>query len=62
MDNPALRFGVNCYGDRPAEKEADIRNQMMKGDVRLTNEVLEQRKKELRYRTEANEIPLNPYN
>jgi len=62
MDNPELRFGVNCYGDRPAEKEADIRNQMMKGDVPLTNEVLEQRKKELRYRTEANEIPLNPYN
>ena len=62
MDNPELRFGVNCYGDRPAEKDADIRNQMMKGDVPLTNEVLEQRKKELRYRTEANEIPLNPYN
>lgn len=62
MDNPDLRFGVNCYGDRPAEKDADIRNQMMKGDVPLTNEVLEQRKKELRYRTEANEIPLNPYN
>jgi len=62
MDNPELRFGVNCYGDRPAEKEADIRNQMMKGDVPLTNEVLEQRKKELRFRTEANEIPLNPYN
>jgi len=62
MDNPALRFGVNCYGDRPAEKDADIRNQNMKGDVPLTNEVLEQRKKELRFRTEANEIPLNPYN
>jgi hypothetical protein len=62
MDNPELRFGVNCYGDRPAEKDADIRNQMMKGDVPLTNEVLEQRKKELRFRTEANEIPLNPYN
>ena len=62
MDNPELRFGVNCYGDRPAEKDADIRNQMMKGDVPLTNEVLEQRKKELRYRTEANQIPLNPYN
>jgi hypothetical protein len=62
MDNPDLRFGVNCYGDRPAEKEADIRNQMMKGDIPLTNEVLEQRKKELRFRTEANQIPLNPYN
>jgi hypothetical protein len=62
MDNPELRFGVNCYGDRPAEKDADIRNQMMKGDVPLTNEVLEQRKKELRFRTQANEIPLNPYN
>ena len=62
MDNPNLRFGVNCYGDRPAEKEADIRNQMMKGDIPLTNEVLEQRKKELRFRTESNQIPLNPYN
>ena len=62
MDNPSLRFGVNCYGDRPAEKDADIRNQMMKGDIPLTNEVLEQRKKELRFRTEANQIPLNPYN
>lgn len=62
MDNPDLRFGVNCYGDRPAEKDADIRNQMMKGDIPLTNEVLEQRKKELRFRTEANQIPLNPYN
>ena len=62
FDNPEMRFGVNCYGDRPAEKDADIRNQMMKGDIPLTNEVLEQRKKELRFRTEANQIPLNPYN
>jgi hypothetical protein len=62
MDNPDLRFGVNCYGDRPAEKDADIRNQMMKGESALTSEVLEQRRKQLRFRTEANEIPLNPYN
>jgi hypothetical protein len=62
MDNPELRFGVNCYGDRPAEKDADIRNQMMKGESALTSEVLEQRRKQLRFRTEANEIPLNPYN
>lgn len=62
MDNPELRFGVNCYGDRPANKDADITYKNMMGDVPLTNEVLEQRKKELRFRSEANQIPLNPFN
>jgi len=61
MDNPELRFGVNCYGERPPVKDADITYKNMMGDVPLTNEVLEQRKKELRFRSEANQIPLNPF-
>ena len=61
MDNPELRFGVTCYGDKPTQSEHDVQN-MMKGPVPpLTPDVLNMRKKELRYKQHSNEIGVLPF-
>lgn len=61
MDNPELRFGVTCYGDKPSQSEHDVQN-MMKGPIPpLTPEVLEMKKKELNYKQHSNEIGVLPF-
>ena len=59
FDNPELRFGVNCYGSKPSENEADTRFAM---DARyLTPGALEYDKKVQDYKANKDEIPLNPF-
>jgi hypothetical protein len=60
FDNPELRFGVNCYGAKPSENEADARAIMAQnGD--LTPEALAFDKKVLDYKAHMGEIPVNPF-
>lgn len=60
FDNPELRFGVNCYGDKPLESTNDIKNIMANpGD--LTPGVLNFEKKVLDYKANLGEIPVNPF-
>jgi hypothetical protein len=60
FDNPELKFGVNCYGVKPSENEADIRAIMAQnGD--LTPEALAYDKKVLDYKSHRGEIPVNPF-
>jgi hypothetical protein len=62
MDNPELRFGVTCYGDKPSQSEHDVQNMMKGPNPPLTPEVLAIKKKELRYKQHANEIGVMPFN
>ena len=62
MDNPELRFGVTCYGDKPSQSEHDVQNMMKGPNPPLTPEVLEMKKKELRYKQHSNEIGVLPFN
>jgi len=60
FDNPELRFGVNCYGVKPGENEADARAIMAQnGD--LTPEALAYDRKVQGYKTEMGQIPVNPF-
>jgi hypothetical protein len=60
FDNPEMRFGVNCYGTKPSENEADARNIMAhSGD--LTPQALEFDRKVLNYKSEMGQIPVNPF-
>lgn len=60
FDNPELRFGVNCYGVKPSENEADARAIMAQnGD--LTPAALTFDRKVQGYKTEMGQIPVNPF-
>jgi hypothetical protein len=60
FDNPELRFGVNCYGTKPGESEADARAIMAQnGD--LTPDALAFDRKVQGYKTQMGEIPVNPF-
>lgn len=61
MDDPSLRFGVNCYGDKPVESEHDLKNMLQNRIPPLTPDVLEQTKKELRYKSEQGQIGVLPF-
>jgi hypothetical protein len=60
FDNPEIKFGVNCYGAKPSENEADARASM-KETANLTPEALAVDRKILDYKAHRNEIPLNPF-
>jgi len=60
FDNPELKFGVNCYGTKPGENEADARAIMAQnGD--LTPGALEYDRKVQGYKTEMGQIPVAPF-
>ena len=61
MDNPELRFGVNCYGEKPTESTHDLKNMLQNQIPPLTPDVLEQRKKMLRYKSEQGQIGVMPF-
>jgi hypothetical protein len=60
FDNPEMRFGVNCYGTKPSENEADAREIMAQnGD--LTPQALQFDRKVLGYKSKMGQIPVNPF-
>jgi hypothetical protein len=60
FDNPDLKFGVNCYGSKPSENEADVRK-IMADNGDLTPGALEYDRKVRDYKVHRNEIPVNPF-
>jgi len=58
FDNPELQFGVNCYGSKPSENDADDRHGMRKN---MTPGALAYDKKVQDYKSHMNEIPVNPF-
>jgi len=60
FDNPEMRFGVNCYGARPSENDADIRHTMSHND-NMTSGALEYDKKVQGYKAQMSQIAVNPF-
>jgi Extracellular link domain len=61
FDNPELHFGVNCYGDKPAESSNSLRVTNENAQPPLTPDALNQKKKELQFRAHADTIGLLPF-
>lgn len=60
FDNPELRFGVNCYGEKPSENDNDIKKIMAdSGD--LTPGALEYDRKVYAFKQELSQIPVNSF-
>jgi Extracellular link domain len=60
FDNPDIRFGVNCYGNRPSENETDVRKKMGADGV-MTQDGLVYNRKVQDYKAHLSEIPVNPF-
>ena len=60
FDNPELRFGVNCYGKRPAEKQLDASE--LSKNAPISPDALAFDKKVNKYKSEIDTIPVSPFN
>ena len=60
FDNPELRFGVNCYGTKPTETDADIRMRTADSGS-MTQDVIEYDKKVRDFKKERTQIPVAPF-
>lgn len=61
FDNPDLRFGVNCYGSKPAQKEHD-EQLIAAGKMQpATPDVIEFNRKVSHYKSNINEIGVLPF-
>jgi hypothetical protein len=61
FDNPELRFGVNCYGLKPDQKDHDATTIASGDGAPLSPGGLEFEKKISQYRGEANHIAILPF-
>jgi hypothetical protein len=61
FDNPELRFGVNCYGDKPAQSSNDLRVTNENAHPPLTADGLNQKKKELAYKAQRDQLGILPF-
>lgn len=61
FDNPELRFGVNCQGAKPSQKDHDATVMTSGEGAPLTPGALEFEKKTAKYRGEANSIGILPF-
>ena len=62
FDNPELRYGVNCYGVKPDQKDHDATAVASGEGAPLNPGELEQEKKIAKYRGETNYISILPWN
>lgn len=60
FDNPELRFGVNCYGNKPNQSQHD--ESKMNQGAPLSPGALEVQKKVAKFRTEAASVGIMPFN
>jgi hypothetical protein len=61
FDNPELRFGVNCYGDKPAQTSNDLRITNTHNNPPLGPDGLKRKNKELAYKAQIDTIGLLPF-
>jgi len=62
FDNPELRYGVNCYGAKPDQKDHDATAVASGSGAPLSPGELEQERKVAKYRGETNYISVLPFN
>jgi hypothetical protein len=61
FDNPELRFGVNCYGSKPAETTHDASLLTNGEDYPMTPEMIEFDKKVSKYKSVVDTIGILPF-
>lgn len=61
FDNPELRFGVNCYGDKPSQTSNDLRITNQHNNPPLGPDGLKRKNKELAYKAQIDTIGLLPF-
>lgn len=62
FDNPELRFGVNCYGPKPSQSKHDEEAVAKRTGVPLTPSGIDFEKRVSKYRGEADNIGVLPFN
>jgi len=62
MDNPELRYGVNCYGEKPSQTAHDLKVTNERIQPPLTPSALKQKMVEQEFKANANLIGLLPFN
>lgn len=62
FDNPELRFGVNCYGVKPAQTQHDAVEVARRQGQPMTPGAIEYDKKVQHYRSEADHVGMLPFN
>jgi LPXTG-motif cell wall-anchored protein len=62
FDNPDLRFGVNCYGVKPAQSAHDAREIASADNRPITPAVIDYEKKVAKYKAESDSIGVLPFN
>ena len=60
FDNPELRYGVTCYGEKPSKENHDIMNSSMATPT--SPDALEFDKKVADFKLEADTIGIMPFN
>jgi len=61
FDNPEMRFGVNCYGQKPAESSNDEKRIMARGGTPKTPATLKVDQQIQQYRDEIDTIGILPF-
>jgi len=61
FDNPDLKFGVNCYGTRPNQNDADARHKLGENGV-VTPDGIEYNRKVQQFKAGRSDIAVNPFN
>jgi len=61
FDNPEMRFGVNCYGQKPAESSNDEKRIMARGGKPKTPATLKVDQQIQQYRNSIDQIGLLPF-
>ena len=59
FDNPEMRFGVNCYGPKPAQSQHDAMK--LEEGAPMNPEVIEYNKKVAKFRSESDSLGVMPY-
>jgi len=62
FDNPELKFGVNCYGVKPAQSEHDEEVLMKQGQIPMSVASLAVDRKVQEFRKEADRMGVLPFN
>jgi hypothetical protein len=62
FDNPELRFGVNCYGQKPSQTNHDEKSLMEQGKVPRGPETLAVDRKIADFKEEADSLFIRPFN
>jgi hypothetical protein len=62
IDNPMVRFGVNCYGIKPEESEEDKKRNEDMQPYPKTKEEIELDKLAAKYKKKIKDMDLRPFN